>query len=105
MANLRKVAETLAAHGQHDLAREVANLSLQIKQAGFDPVYEDNRDTMKKRLKEADDFLNALVHEFGSWVNGTETWPSPTVEKNVRKVSDEVYEAASKIRQAWSNLR
>lgn len=33
MANLRKVAETLAAHGQHDLAREVAGLSLQLKQA------------------------------------------------------------------------
>ncbi len=105
MANLRKVAETLAAHGQDDLARDVANLSLQLKQAGFDPIYEDNRDTMKKRLKAADDLLNAIVWEFSSWVNGTETWPSPTVEKNVRNVSNEVHEAASKIRQAWGNLR
>jgi len=33
MANLRKVAAVLAAYGQDDLAREVAEMSLQIKSA------------------------------------------------------------------------
>lgn len=106
MANLRKVAETLAAHGQDDLAREIASLSLQIKQAGaFDPDHEEHLDKMKNRLKEADDLLNAIVWEFASWVNGTSTWPSPASEKNVRYVKDEVHEAAIKIRAAWGKLR
>ena len=33
MDRLRKVAKVLSAHGQHDLAREVAEVSLQVKQA------------------------------------------------------------------------
>ena len=31
MEYLRKIAATLAEHGQHDLAREVADLSMQMK--------------------------------------------------------------------------
>lgn len=57
MERLRRVASTLAAHGQHELAREVADVSFRLKQAA------PTRQTPEERARQhaADNLLAHLV--------------------------------------------
>jgi hypothetical protein len=55
MESLRRIAKTLAAHGQNKLASEIAEVSLALKAAGLPPEFLEHQKGKDDDKKKDDD--------------------------------------------------